>query len=382
MKQNKTIYICALLFCSLSLKAQVITSEKSYLPLKNKPKIEIAEKADTNPPEIKIISPTVRQGTKYTSTVSEINLIGKATDENGISSVIVNSEVKEISEAGVFTAKLLLEPGDNEITVISMDSKDNYSERKFIINYTPPKVTFADIINKESKYYGLIIGVSNYQDPAISNLDNPILDAQKLYDVLTTNYNFDKENILFVKDAKRGNIIESLDILASKMTAYDNLLIFYAGHGWWDQESNNGYWLPADAMRSNKTDWFRNSTLVDYLKEIKAKHTLLIADACFGGAIFKTRTAFTDAPKAIEKLYELPSRKAMTSGTLTEVPDRSAFIKYLVERLENNTEKYLSSEQLFSSFRIAVINNSDVVPQYGEIRNVGDEGGDFIFIKK
>jgi hypothetical protein len=23
-----------------------------------------------------------------------------------------------------------------------------------------------------------------------------------------------------------------------------------------------------------------------------------------------------------------------------------------------------------------------VVPQYGEIRNVGDEGGDFIFIKK
>ena len=72
----------------------------------------------------------------------------------------------------------------------------------------------------------------------------------------------------------------------------------------------------------------------------------------------------------------------MTSGTLTEVPDQSAFIKYLVERLENNKEKYLCSEQLFSSFRIAVINNSDVVPQYGEIKNVGDQGGDFIFIKK
>ena len=72
----------------------------------------------------------------------------------------------------------------------------------------------------------------------------------------------------------------------------------------------------------------------------------------------------------------------MTSGTLTEVPDRSAFISFLVERLENNSEKYLSSEQLFSSFRIAVINNSDVIPQYGEIRNVGDQGGDFIFIKK
>ena len=102
----------------------------------------------------------------------------------------------------------------------------------------------------------------------------------------------------------------------------------------------------------------------------------------FRGAIFKTRTAFPDAQKAIQKLYELTSRKAMTSGTLTEVSDRSAFINFLVERLENNTEKYLSSEQLFSSFRIAGINNSDAIPQYGEIKNVGDQGGDFIFIKK
>ena len=186
----------------------------------------------------------------------------------------------------------------------------------------------------------------------------------------------------FIKDAKREDIIKSLDKLSREMTPNDNLLIFYAGHGWWDQDANNGYWLPSDARRDSKIDWFRNSSLVDYLQEIKSKHTLLIADACFGGAIFKTRKAFTDAPKAIEKLYELPSRKAMTSGTMTEVPDRSAFIQYLVERLANNTEKYLCSEQLFSSFRIAVINNSDVVPQYGEIRNVGDEGGDFIFIKK
>jgi hypothetical protein len=78
----------------------------------------------------------------------------------------------------------------------------------------------------------------------------------------------------------------------------------------------------------------------------------------------------------------MPSRKAMTSGTLTVVPDKSSFVEYLIDRLSENSEKYLSAEQLFSSFRIAVINNSDVVPQFGEIRGVGDEGGDFIFILK
>jgi hypothetical protein len=70
----------------------------------------------------------------------------------------------------------------------------------------------------------------------------------------------------------------------------------------------------------------------------------------------------------------------MTSGTLTEVPDESAFIKYLLDRLLTNNDKFLSSEQLYSNFRMAVINNSNAVPQFGVIQEVGDEGGDFIFI--
>jgi len=55
-------------------------------------------------------------------------------------------------------------------------------------------------------------------------------------------------------------------------------------------------------------------------------------------------------------------------------------LPWLIDVDDNNNEKYLSSEQLFSSFRVAVINNSNVVPQFGEIKDVGDEGGDFIFI--
>lgn len=121
---------------------------------------------------------------------------------------------------------------------------------------------------------------------------------------------------------------------------------------------------------------------MDYLKQIHSKHTLLITDACFAGSIFKTRSGFAQPEKAYEVLYDLTSRKAMTSGTLTEVPDRSSFTRYLIQRLNENDDIYLSSWELFNSFRIAVINNSDALPQYGEIQNVGDEGGDFIFLKK
>jgi hypothetical protein len=48
--------------------------------------------------------------------------------------------------------------------------------------------------------------------------------------------------------------------------------------------------------------------------------------------------------------------------------------------LIDNKEKFMPSGVLFNSFLIAVGNNSTTVPQYGVIQDVGDEGGDFIFI--
>ena len=159
-------------------------------------------------------------------------------------------------------------------------------------------------------------------------------------------------------------------------------MIFYAGHGVWDESLNQGYWLPKDSKKTSKAAWLSNGTIRDYLGGIKSKHTLLIADACFSGGIFKTRDVFMDT-KAVLELYKLPSRKAMTSGNMKTVPDQSVFMEYLIKRLSDNQQSIMSAESLFSSFRIAVINNSSgQIPQYGDIRDAGDEGGDFVFLKR
>ncbi len=365
-----------------SATSQVISSNKQSFRLNNMPVEQPKEIIDELAPELKIISPSLSFTQVNELSSSTLKLVGKVEDMSGVSSLIIDGQLTEYAESGVFSAVFELEEGTYEIPIIAHDSKGNMLQTKLELNYVAPVVTLADMIAQESKYYALIIGVNKYKDPEIQDLDNPIRDAQMLRDALVEHYTFEEENVKFVKNATRRDIISSLDQLSTVVTSNDNLLIFYAGHGWWDENANNGYWLPADAESDNKIDWFRNSTLVDYLKEVNSKHTLLITDACFGGAIFKTRSAFSDAPTAIEMLYDMPSRKAMTSGTLTEVPDQSSFIKYMVQKLKSNEEKYLPSEQLFSSFRIAVINNSQAVPQYGEIQSVGDQGGDFIFIKK
>jgi hypothetical protein len=230
--------------------------------------------------------------------------------------------------------------------------------------------------------HALIIGIDNYTDPAITDLDNPVADATELFNTLTSRYTFEPGNVIFLKDPGRAEIIDALDRLSAGLTSHDNLLIFYAGHGYWDAEKESGFWLPSDAAKNSTANWIRNSTIQDFVDDIRTQHTLLITDACFAGSIFKTRGGFSDASVAVNKLYSLPSRKAMTSGTLEQVPDRSVFLEYLLKRLEDFDGKYLSSGDLFNSFRDAVLNNSPNVPQYGVIQNTGDEGGEYIFIRR
>ncbi|MEN8156046.1 MAG: caspase family protein [Bacteroidota bacterium] len=232
--------------------------------------------------------------------------------------------------------------------------------------------------------YALVIAVEEYDDPNINDLDQPVLDAGNFIDVIESDYNFQKENIRFMKNPTKADIIGTLHNMRKEVTNKDNLLIYYAGHGYWDEEMETGYWLPKDAARDNPVDWLPNTDLTNYLNALKTKHTLLIADACFSGGIFETKTrgAFNNAID-VEKLYKLKSRKAITSGSLNEVPDKSEFIERLIWELKNNSNKYLAAEDLHTNMESYFENNSraHTEPQYGTIQNVGDEGGDFIFIR-
>jgi hypothetical protein len=254
---------------------------------------------------------------------------------------------------------------------------------------TPPADDESAKVSKEigspsfPKYFALIIGVSEYKfsNQSLVDLDKPVKDAEALVQTLKK-YHFEQERITFLRNPTRSDIIETLEVLSGKIKDTDNLLIFYAGHGFWDEKLLVGYWLPSDAQHDKKSTWLSNSNLKDYVAGIKSKHTLLITDACFGGSIFKSREVAALSDYGVAKIYRLASRKAMTSGNLKTVPDQSKFFEYLNKRLVENDAKYLSSRELFNSLYNAVINNTNTVPQYGVIQDTGDEGGDFIFIQK
>jgi hypothetical protein len=339
---------------------------------------------DKTPPQIKIISPQVDTSFTANISVSNIYLIGRLTDKTGIQSLLINDKPVKTDENGFFQQSYYLVPGLNVFKISATDNLLNSCTRLLSIINGPSKDnrSTTEGLNYQGKNHALIIGIDNYNDPALIDLDNPITDATMLYSTLIGNYMFDPENVILLKNPKRAEIITKLDELSYTMTKNDNLLIFYAGHGFWDSEKETGFWLPSDADKISTVNWIRNSTIQDYIGEIKTQHTLLITDACFAGAIFKSRGGFKDASVAVNKLYSMTSRKAMTSGTLEEVPDRSVFLEYMLKRLLENDKKYISAGELFNSFREAVLNNSPNIPQYGVIQDTGDEGGDFIFIKR
>jgi len=238
-------------------------------------------------------------------------------------------------------------------------------------------------------YYALIIGIDKYQGEW-PQLKNAVSDARGVANVLKKNYRFDKIITLYDQDASRDKIIESLEWLVDNVKDTDNVFIFYTGHGEFKTALNKGYWVPADATSQTTAQYISNSDIQTFLGGIKSKHTLLVSDACFSGDLFRGKTVsipFENSDNYYKKVYDLSSRQALTSGGVEPVMDggkegHSIFSYYFLKTLENNGGRFLDAGQLYEGVKIPVINNSEQTPIFYPIKNTGDEGGQFIFIKK
>jgi hypothetical protein len=345
---------------------------------------------DTTGPKIVITSPSVTRGVGARSGAAKLTVSGRAFDDSGVKQVVVQGVTARLDARGAFSAEAPLKVGDNLITVTATDARDNQTNESFVVRRDPAgdPVT-ATAPADGGRYHALLIAVQEYDHRSVNRLDYPVGDAQQVERELTSRYTFEPQNVTTLKNPDRRTILDALDQMTEKLKPEDNLLIFYAGHGQWDEQRKQGYWLPRDAVRDRRADWISNSDLRDAIRGIKARHILLISDACFAGGIFQAREAFGPASSAVAELDNLPSRTAMTSGSLTTVPDRSVFVEYLLRRLGENTEERLPALELFNKLRLPVINNSPAqkdgarpTPRYGTIYEVGDEGGDFIFVRR
>lgn len=225
------------------------------------------------------------------------------------------------------------------------------------IDMTAPLLDFGS-------YHALIVGNNDYK--YLPRLNTAVNDAQELASLLRDLYGF---NVKILKNGTRADILRTINGYRRTLTNRDNLLIYYAGHGWLDKDADQGYWLPVDAEEQDSTNWISNSSITDSLRAMDAKHVLVIADSCYSGKLARGLNIRIRTKNYYQKISGKKARTVMASGGLEPVADdggkmkHSVFASALIDALNENTG-ILDATYLFNKIRRPVMVNADQTPEY------------------
>ena len=227
------------------------------------------------------------------------------------------------------------------------------------------------------------VGISEYK--YCRKLPNAVKDVQDLIKLLTTKYRFETKNIftLFNESATSEAIHDEFAKLTHILRPDDSLIIYFSGHGDFQDTFNEGYWVPVEAHPNKTNEYLPNSTIKTILAafEDKCRHIFLVSDSCFSGTLFNESSRLIQT----EPLERDPSRYGLTSGRNEPVSDgavgkNSPFAKYLIYTLQNNDDS-IGVAELSNKVTQLVVDNaeSDQRPRWDSLRGVGHKGGQFFF---
>lgn len=239
------------------------------------------------------------------------------------------------------------------------------------------------------RYYAIVIGNNNYKYP-IPRLKTAVNDAEAVGKILREKYGFITEILL---NATRSDIFESLTKKKDPQFADQSLLIYYAGHGEYDEKVDKAYWLPVDAQKGRKTNWISSDDMTAGIKGLPFRHVLVISDSCYsGGMLWEGKLKLYDEGRRAVYLNDMiknPSRTLMASGSQDEpVVDggygkHSVFAAVFMNALDEMKEVVFTAEELFvkGGVQEGVVGKSRQTPYYSFLRNSGHERGDFVFTR-
>lgn len=350
--------------------------------------VSTPSKKDTTPPRIYLFQRGIEIVASAQKTVR-----GQAVDESGVALVYVNNREAQIDEKGNFQADILLKPGLNNVVIEAVDIYNNRATKTVAITRKTqvaktqgPK---EGIFEMSGTYYALVIGINSYRH--LDSLQTAVNDAEAVGRILRDSYGFETA-LLINQNATRRTIVSELNKLRQKLSHEDKLLIYYAGHGYFDEDTKKAYWLPVDAEKSNDTNWIMAERITSNLKRIPAKHILVVSDSCYSGTL--TRAAqvdlFSTATRVsyINKILNKQARVLIASGGNEPVTDtgaarHSVFAQAFIRALREVDRDVFLAEELFVGYiKEPVAGKADQTPEYSLIKNSGHDGGDFIFIKK
>lgn len=241
------------------------------------------------------------------------------------------------------------------------------------------------------KYYALVIGIDHYPS-GLPALQTAVSDASSIGTELEQEYGF-KVAKLLDRQATRDMILNQINWYRTHLDVDDNLLIYYAGHGYMDRDADKAYWLPVDADSALSPHRISADDLATEVRVQSARHVLIISDSCYSGDLTRD---LGEIPRASEhdvylkflgRMLNSRSRTIMASGGDEPVTDagangHSVFANALLTALKSEDhEVFAASDLFFQHVRQRVGGGSNQQPRYDIIRNSNHEEGDFVFMR-
>jgi hypothetical protein len=149
--------------------------------------------------------------------------------------------------------------------------------------------------NLEVKIWAIIIGAARYTHmPALRYTDD---DAYQIYAFLKSPEGGalpdNQVRLLIDEDATRNNIMTSMKSVFLRADENDVILFYFSGHGL------PGSFLPVDYDGYNNK--LEHTEIKQVLEASKAKHKLVLADACHSGSILASRQTLNSI---LQRYYE------------------------------------------------------------------------------
>lgn len=285
---------------------------------------------------------------------------------------------------------------ENRTLDLTLDQ--HLSSEKLIVKTTDqgqaPAITIASISAETDKNipvspeknmdrYALVIGNEDYSrfQPDLSsesNVDFARNDALIFSRYCENLLGVPKDNVFLLTDAtgvKMKQNIDKLVKLARYSGGHAELIFYYAGHGFPDETTREGYLIPVDVTGSNVKEGISLASLYGQLTSSPVHRVTVILDACFSGSGRNMGLLAARGVKIKPKTETLAGNILVLSSTGSDqvsLPYKEKkhgmFTYYLLKKLQDTSAEitwsdladYLRQQVPKQSIRV---NNKEQVPE-------------------
>jgi hypothetical protein len=314
-----------------------------------------------------------------------INIKDYNTNEKRGTLVLLPEEGQK--KFSVFERTLNLMDGENLLEIAAENTEGIISKSSKRVRVG--ELAMADANKLDRKDYALIFATDKYEN--WSGLVNPIFDSRAIAEVIKKNYGFEVE---IVENPTQNDVLRKMREYAErKYKPLDQLMIFFAGHGTYDQTFGEGFVVTRESILNDegKTSYLSHNRLRSIINNIPCEHIFLAMDVCFGGTFDETLASARGVDEEVYKEQNhsefiarkltMKTRKYLTSGGKTYVSDgipgkHSPFAKNFIDALnsQGGSDGILTLQELFG-----FVEKLKIQPRFGEFGD-NSPGSDFVFV--